>query len=489
MYKKRRKKCASWFSSSRTRDGFAGSADAFRGACSLPARPGTGKTLLAKAVAGEARVPFFSISGSDFVEMFVGVGASRVRDLFRQAREHAPSIIFLDEIDAVGRRRGASFATGSEEREQTLNAILVEMDGFSSDVDVIVIAATNRPDVLDPALLRPGRFDREISVDLPDMKGREGILAVHTRGVPIDDNVDLTDVARGTPMFSGADLEALVNEAALIAAMVGRETVTFADFEEARDKVRWGRAKRSRVMEEEDRVVTAYHEAGHALLAHLIPEVEPLHKVTIIPRGPSLGSTMQLPERDRYQLTLSTIQGNLMVLFGGRIAEERFCGDISSGASSDLQRASELAWRLVCEWGMSERIGPVVYGSSDDMVASGEQPGIVALGSELRSEIDREIRRTLDNAYQSAQALLDRHSDSVEAIARALLERETLSGGRGRGIAARAAAAGPAGRSGDMSASVWGVPSPEARHRLESVAGGSRLSAADSPKPLKDHRD
>ena len=386
--------------------------------------PGTGKTLLARAVAGEARIPFFSISGSDFVEMYVGVGAARVRDLFKRAREHSPCIIFLDEVDAVGRRRTSNSAGGSEEREQTLNAILVEMGGFSPESGVIVIAATNRPDILDPALLRPGRFDRQITVDLPDRAGRRMILEVHTRDVCIEEEVDLDALARGTASFSGAELAAIVNEGALIAALDGREKIGQADLEEARDKVRWGRARRSRVLEEEDRIITAYHEAGHAILAHLLPEVEPLHKVTIIPRGPSLGSTMQLPEKDRYSLTRERAFGMLLVLFGGRIAEQRFCGDISSGASSDLERASDLARRMVCEWGMSEQVGAISYSAGNGLDGAQLEP----LGEETRRDIDKEIRRILQAAYDKAERKIDEHRDDVEAIARALLERETLDG-------------------------------------------------------------
>jgi cell division protease FtsH len=386
--------------------------------------PGTGKTLLARAVAGEARIPFFSISGSDFVEMYVGVGAARVRDLFKRAREHSPCIIFLDEVDAVGRRRTSNSAGGSEEREQTLNAILVEMDGFSPESGVIVIAATNRPDILDPALLRPGRFDRQITVDLPDRAGRRMILEVHTRDVCIEEEVDLDALARGTASFSGAELAAIVNEGALIAALDGREKIGQADLEEARDKVRWGRARRSRVLEEEDRIIPAYHEAGHAILAHLLPEVEPLHKVTIIPRGPSLGSTMQLPEKDRYSLTRERAFGMLLVLFGGRIAEQRFCGDISSGASSDLERASDLARRMVCEWGMSEQVGAISYSAGNGLDGAQLEP----LGEETRRDIDKEIRRILQAAYDKAERKIDEHRDDVEAIARALLERETLDG-------------------------------------------------------------
>ena len=386
--------------------------------------PGTGKTLLARAVAGEARIPYFSISGSDFVEMYVGVGAARVRDLFKRAREHSPCIVFLDEIDAVGRRRTASSAGGSEEREQTLNAILVEMDGFAADSGVIVLAATNRPDILDPALLRPGRFDRQITVDLPDKAGRQKILEVHTKEVRLEPSVDLDALARGTSSFSGAEIAAIVNESALIAALDGRDKIAQRDLEEARDKVRWGRARRSRILEEEDRVITAYHEAGHAILAHLLPEVEPLHKVTIIPRGPSLGSTMQLPEKDRYSLTQERAIGMLMVLFGGRIAELRFCGDVSSGASSDIERASTLARRMVCEWGMSEKVGPIAYGGGEE----GEGPSLNPLGEETRRDIDMEIRRILGEAHQLAEEKILEHRDDLEAIAQALLERETLDG-------------------------------------------------------------
>ncbi len=386
--------------------------------------PGTGKTLLARAVAGEAQIPFFSISGSDFVEMYVGVGAARVRDLFERAREHSPCIVFLDEIDAVGRCRTANSAGGSEEREQTLNAILVEMDGFTPESGVIVLAATNRPDILDPALLRPGRFDRQIAVDLPDRAGRLKILNVHTRDVRLAEAIDLDALARGTATFSGAEIAAIVNEAALIAALASRDKISQPDLEEARDKVRWGRARRSRVLEEEDRIITAYHEAGHAILAHLLPEVEPLHKVTIIPRGPSLGSTMQLPEKDRYSLTFERAQGMLLVLFGGRIAEAHFCGDVSSGASSDIERASELAQRMVCEWGMSPKVGPIAY--SGNSLEEGIR--VTALSEETRRDIDLEIRRILGEAYEAAEERILAHRDDLESIAQALLERETLDG-------------------------------------------------------------
>jgi cell division protease FtsH len=390
--------------------------------------PGTGKTLLAKAIAGEAHVPFFSICGSDFVEMFVGVGASRVRDLFKQAKESSPCIIFLDEIDAVGRRRGAGLGGGHDEREQTLNAILVEMDGFETDTGIIVCAATNRPDVLDPALLRPGRFDREITIDLPDLKGREEILGVHARKVRMDAAVDLKIIARGTPMFSGADLEATINESALLAVMKGREAVTMDDLEEARDKVLWGRQKRSRVMAEEDRRATAYHEAGHALVASLLPDAEPLHKVTIVPRGRALGATMQLPEQDRYTMQRRRLIANLTVLYAGRIAEEIFCGDISSGAQNDIERATELVRRMVCEWGMSETIGPINYSESGETLFLGREVTKGKSHSEATSvEIDKEIKRILLDCYKKAEILIKDHKDEMERLTQGLLKYEVLS--------------------------------------------------------------
>ena len=396
----------------------------------LVGAPGTGKTLLAKAIAGEANVPFFAISGSDFVEMFVGVGASRVRDLFKQAREHAPCVIFLDEIDAVGRKRGAGLGGGHDEREQTLNAILVEMDGFETDAGVIMIAATNRPDVLDAALMRPGRFDRQIMLDLPDIRGREAILVVHSQRVILSPDVDLSEVARGTPMFSGAELEAVINEAALLATLKDKEHVEQDDLEEARDKVRFGRQKRSRVVIEEDRRVTAYHEAGHAVVGMRLPgQVEPVHKVTIIPRGMALGSTMQLPERDKYHHRKGELKAMLAMLYGGRVAEQLFCEDISGGASNDIERATEIARKMVCSWGMSDALGPVSYG---------EQRGEVFLGDELmRSKnyseetsraIDNEVRAILDEAYATAHAILDSHRDEMEAVTEALMVYETISG-------------------------------------------------------------
>ncbi len=396
----------------------------------LAGAPGTGKTLLAKAIAGEADVPFFSISGSDFVEMFVGVGASRVRDLFKQASQSSPCIVFLDEIDAVGRRRGAGLGGGHDEREQTLNAILVEMDGFSSDSTIVVVAATNRPDVLDPALLRPGRFDREIFIDLPDVEGREQILRVHTKKVTISDEVDLRRVAQLTPTFSGAELAALVNEAAIRAAMEGQDAVVQEDLEYARDKIRWGREKKSRKITEEDRKITAYHEAGHALVAHLLPEVDSLHKVTIIPRGMALGATMQMSEQDRYHYTRSQLRGELMVFFAGRIAEKMFCDDISAGAQNEIERATSLARRMVCEWGMSDAIGPINYSENQETLFLGREVTKTRNHSEsMAQKIDEEVSRIIDQAYQKTEKLIRKHRDAVDRIAKALLRKETLSGG------------------------------------------------------------
>ena len=390
--------------------------------------PGTGKTLLAKAIAGEANVPFFSICGSDFVEMFVGVGASRVRDLFKQARENSPCIIFLDEIDAVGRRRGTGLGGGHDEREQTLNAILVEMDGFESDEGIIIVAATNRPDVLDPALLRPGRFDREIVIDLPDVKGREEILKVHTSKVKTGPDLDLKRLARATPTFSGAELAAVVNEAAIQAAMRDREFVTTADMEEARDKIRWGRQKRM-VMLEDDRRITAYHEAGHALVAHCLPEVEPLHKVTIIPRGMALGATMQLPEHDRYHMSRRRILGDVCVTYGGRVAEELFCGDVTSGAREDIRRATELLRLVVCELGMSESLGPLSFTETEEHLFLGREIARTRNHSEkLNEEIDTEVRALSRQCYERARAIVKEHEGAVHRIAAELLKREVLSG-------------------------------------------------------------
>lgn len=395
----------------------------------LVGSPGTGKTLLAKAIAGEAGVPFVSISGSDFVEMFVGVGASRVRDLFEQARKSAPCIIFLDEIDAVGRKRGSGMGGGNDEREQTLNAILVEMDGFSTDANIIVIAATNRPDVLDPALLRPGRFDREIVIDLPDVSGREQILRVHTRHVKLAPEVVLTKIARGTPGFSGAELAALVNEAAIIAAMKEHAYVRQEDLEEARDKVRFGRAKKSRVMEIEDKRITAFHEAGHALVNLLLKHTNPLHKVTIIPRGMALGVTMMLPEKDKMHFSRNQALDDLAVSYGGRVAEDVFCDDITSGASSDIQHATNLARAMVTRWGMSDALGPINLASQSGSDFLGNE---YSMGKEhsgwTSRRIDEEVERILREAQERAEVIIKGNTEAMHRITEALLEYETISG-------------------------------------------------------------
>ena len=399
----------------------------------LMGSPGTGKTLLAKAVAGEAGVPFFSISGSDFVEMFVGVGASRVRDLFEQGKKNAPCIVFIDEIDAVGRHRGAGLGGGHDEREQTLNQLLVEMDGFESNDGVILISATNRPDVLDPALLRPGRFDRRIVVNPPDVKGREGILKVHTAQIPLASDVEMALIARSTPGFSGADIANLVNEAALRAARYNKMKVDMADFEFAKDKVMMGSERRSLVMSEEEKRLTAYHEAGHALIAVLVPEADPLHKVTIIPRGMALGLTQQLPLEDRYTYPRSYLEANLKVLMGGRLAEEIVFGPehMTTGAGNDLERATELARKMVCEWGMSELMGPLTFGKREESIFLGKEFARHQDYSEATAvQIDEEIRRFITAAYESAHVLLKTNRDALEAIARSLLEHEVLDGTR-----------------------------------------------------------
>jgi len=389
--------------------------------------PGCGKTLLAKAIAGEADVPFFSISGSDFIEMFVGVGASRVRDLFRQAKENSPCIIFLDEIDAVGRRRAIDLHGASAEGAQTLNAILVEMDGFETDDAVIVISATNRPDVLDPALLRPGRFDRQIVVNLPDMRGREAILRVHARKYKLGSDVDLKVLARGTPSFSGADLEALMNEGTLIATRKGKNAVEMIDLEEARDKVRWGRERRSLKMSEEDRRQTAYHEGGHALVAKLLEDATPLHKVSIIPQGMALGMTMALPERDRYTYQRKELKAELCVLLAGRAAEEMFGQDITTGAQNDLDRATDMARSMVCRWGMSDEIGPVSYHEIEEPQFLGNQPLRTRNISEATLlKIDEEIAKLMTEARDHAKRLLQEHRDHIEAMVENLLKYEVL---------------------------------------------------------------
>jgi cell division protease FtsH len=388
--------------------------------------PGTGKTLLARAVAGEANVPFFSISGSDFVEMFVGVGASRVRDLFEQGKKNAPCIIFIDEIDAVGRHRGAGLGGGHDEREQTLNQLLVEMDGFESNEGVILIAATNRPDVLDPALLRPGRFDRRVVVSLPDVRGREEILRVHTRKIPINDDVELNVLARGTPGFSGADLANMVNEAALNAARQNRKTVLMYDFELAKDKVLMGAERRSMILTDEEKKVTAYHEAGHALVAVLLPHSDPLHKVTIIPRGMALGVTMQLPETDKHNYTREYLNTRLAIMMGGRLAEEIFLQTMTTGAGNDIERSTDLARKMVCEFGMSQ-LGPITFGKKEEQIFLGREISQHRDFSEATAiEIDKEVRRLVDDGYAAAKGILEQNRGTLEAIANALLEREVL---------------------------------------------------------------
>ncbi|CCJ48553.1 ATP-dependent zinc metalloprotease FtsH [Bordetella parapertussis] len=389
--------------------------------------PGTGKTLLAKAIAGEAKVPFFSISGSDFVEMFVGVGAARVRDMFENAKKHAPCIIFIDEIDAVGRQRGAGLGGGNDEREQTLNQMLVEMDGFESGQGVIVIAATNRPDVLDPALLRPGRFDRQVVVPLPDIRGREQILKVHMRKVPLSPNVDATILARGTPGFSGADLANLVNEAALFAARRNGRTVDMSDFEKAKDKIIMGAERRSIVMPEEERKNTAYHESGHAIVARMLPKTDPVHKVTIIPRGRALGVTMQLPETDRYSMDKERLLNTIAVLFGGRIAEEIFMNQMTTGASNDFERATAIARDIVTRYGMTDELGPMVYAENEGEVFLGRSVTKTTHVSEATMQkVDSEIRRIIDEQYGVARKILEDNRARVEVMTSALLEWETI---------------------------------------------------------------
>ena len=393
----------------------------------LAGSPGTGKTLLAKAIAGEAGVPFFSISGSDFVEMFVGVGASRVRDMFEQAKKNAPCIIFIDEIDAVGRQRGAGLGGGNDEREQTLNQLLVEMDGFESNQTVIVIAATNRPDVLDPALQRPGRFDRQVVVPLPDIRGREQILKVHAKKVPLDASVDLTSLARGTPGFSGADLANLVNEAALFAGRRNKVKVDQSDFEDAKDKIYMGPERRSMVMHEDEKRATAYHEAGHAIVAESLPFTDPVHKVTIMPRGRALGLTWQLPERDRISMYKDQMLSQLSILFGGRIAEDIFIGRISTGASNDFERATQMAREMVTRYGMNDKMGVMVYAENEGEVFLGRSvTRSQNISEKTQQDIDAEIRRILDEQYQVAYKILDENRDKMETMCKALMDWETI---------------------------------------------------------------
>jgi cell division protease FtsH len=391
--------------------------------------PGTGKTLIARAIAGEAQVPFFSISGSDFVEMFVGVGASRVRDMFEQGKKSAPCIIFIDEIDAVGRSRFSGIGGGHDEREQTLNALLVEMDGFDTQEGVIIIAATNRPDVLDPALLRPGRFDRQIVVDLPNLEGREAILKIHARKVKLDAAVQMRNIARGTPGFSGADLANLMNEAALLAARRGADAIAEKDLEEARDKVRWGRERRSRVLDDKEKRLTACHEAGHAIVLALTPETEPLHKVTIIPRGRSLGATFQLPEKDRYTEGRQRLLGMIVGAMGGRVAEQVCFAEITTGAASDIKQATHIARMMVTEWGMSDNLGPQYFGTREELLFLGREVNKSnEMSEETARKIDAEVKRIIDECYQKALDLLTAHRDKLDLLTNILIERETIDG-------------------------------------------------------------
>ena len=391
--------------------------------------PGTGKTYLARAVAGEAGVPFFSISGSDFVEMFVGVGASRVRDLFEQAKKNSPCIVFIDEIDAVGRHRGAGLGGGHDEREQTLNQLLVEMDGFSVNEGIIIIAATNRPDILDPALLRPGRFDRQVLVGIPDIKEREAILRIHSRGKPLDENVNIEDVAKGTPGFTPADLENLMNEAALLAARKGKKQIGREELEEGVTRVIAGPEKKSRVMSEKDKKLTAYHEAGHAVVARLLPNTDPVHQISIIPRGRAGGYTMILPQEDKYYMSKSEMEEYLVHLLGGRVAEKLAINDISTGAQNDLEKASRMARKMVTEYGMSEALGPMTFGSAQDEVFIGrDMARSKNYSEEVAARIDKEVKKMIDKAYEKAQEILEKNINKLHAVAQALLEREKLTG-------------------------------------------------------------
>jgi cell division protease FtsH len=437
--------------------------------------PGTGKTLLAKAIAGEAKVPFFSISGSDFVEMFVGVGASRVRDMFEQAKKHAPCIIFIDEIDAVGRQRGAGLGGGHDEREQTLNQLLVEMDGFEGSEGVIVIAATNRPDVLDPALLRPGRFDRQVYVPLPDIRGREQILKIHMRKVPVADDVEPTIIARGTPGFSGADLANLVNEAALFAARASKRLVDMEDFEKAKDKIVMGAERRSIVMPEKERLNTAYHESGHAVVAKMLNNTDPVHKVTIIPRGRALGVTMQLPEEDRYSHDREYLLANISVLMGGRIAEEVFMHQMTTGAANDFERATELARNMVARWGMSDALGTRVYGENQGEVFLGrDMTTHKNLSDAMAQLVDGEIRRIIDEQYARARQIIEDNKEKVEIMTKALIEWETLDADQINDIMAgqqpRPPASGETGSDSDARSNKPGRK-PRVKPRMDTPAG------------------
>ncbi|MCT8997944.1 ATP-dependent zinc metalloprotease FtsH [Chelativorans intermedius] len=445
--------------------------------------PGTGKTLLARSVAGEANVPFFTISGSDFVEMFVGVGASRVRDMFEQAKKNAPCIIFIDEIDAVGRHRGAGLGGGNDEREQTLNQLLVEMDGFEANEGIILIAATNRPDVLDPALLRPGRFDRQVVVPNPDIAGREKILKVHVRNVPLAPNVDLKTVARGTPGFSGADLANLVNEAALMAARRNKRLVTMQEFEDAKDKVMMGAERRSHVMTQEEKELTAYHEAGHAIVALNVPSADPVHKATIIPRGRALGMVMQLPEGDRYSMSYKWMISRLAIMMGGRVAEELKFGkeNITSGAASDIEQATKLARAMVTRWGFSDKLGQVAYGENQEEVFLGHSVTRQQnMSEETQQKIDAEVRRLIDEAYDKARSILTEKKKDWIAIAEGLLEYETLSGEE---IQAIIRGEKPSRDLGDDTPPSRGSTVPKAGVRKENKKGGEEPDAGMEPQP------
>jgi cell division protease FtsH len=441
--------------------------------------PGTGKTLLARAVAGEANVPFFSISGSDFVEMFVGVGASRVRDLFEQGKKNAPCIIFIDEIDAVGRHRGAGLGGGHDEREQTLNQLLVEMDGFESNDGVILVAATNRPDVLDPALLRPGRFDRRVVVGLPDIRGREEVLRVHVKKVPVAEDVNLNVLARGTPGFSGADLANMVNEAALNAARLNRKQVTMYDFELAKDKVLMGAERKSMLLTDEEKKVTAYHEAGHALVAFLRADSDPIHKVTIIPRGMALGVTVYLPD-DRHNYTREYLETRLAMLYGGRVAEEIFLKQMSTGAGNDIEKATEMARAMVCEYGMS-RLGPLTFGKKEEQIFLGREIAQHRdFSEETARQIDLEVRRLIDEAYQSAHALVEQNADAMHRLASALLERETIDAEEVRMLIEGKEL--PPARSSLAAPSDGGSGTPQQVFKPEGRSGGSSFPEG-SPSP------
>lgn len=449
--------------------------------------PGTGKTLLAKAIAGEAKVPFFTISGSDFVEMFVGVGASRVRDMFEQAKKHSPCIIFIDEIDAVGRHRGAGLGGGHDEREQTLNQLLVEMDGFEGNDGVIVIAATNRPDVLDPALLRPGRFDRQVVVPLPDVRGREQILRVHMAKVPLADDVRPQLIARGTPGFSGADLANLVNEAALFAARADERQVSMGDFERAKDKIMMGAERKSMVMSDQEKKLTAYHEAGHAIVGRLVPEHDPVYKVSIIPRGRALGITMFLPEEDRYSHTKRRLESQIATLYGGRIAEELIFGEdmVTTGASNDIERATDIARNMVTRWGLSEKLGPLAYSEEEGEVFLGRSTSKNnPISGDTVKTIDLEIRKFVDENYQVAEEILKANMDILHAMTDALLKYETIDLGQIDRLMDRREPGPPADWGGDdSSGSSAKTPPEEKKSEEEKVDDDDATDSADDPSP------